>query len=146
MAASCPTAWPASAAIVATITHDDTASVGSCVAFTSMLWSLLERTSPPSAVWWIDTFTDTLRAIETDTVYRPRRPGIEWSGSLAAFIDTHVCDTLDQGIDCRTACDRWYSGAYLLETVPSMLHIPAMHGDDAEVFRLIAEAERLWVH
>jgi ADP-ribosylglycohydrolase len=188
----------ADAAIAATITHDDTASVGSCVAFTSMLWALLERTSPPPAAWWIDTFTDTLRPIETDTVYHPRRPGLEWSGSLSAFIDTHVRDTLDQAIDCRTACDRWYSGAYLLETVPSVLHILAMHGDDAEeaivravndtrdndtiaaivgaavgalhgrnglparwitglagrtgesddgeVFRLVAEAERLWVH
>jgi ADP-ribosylglycohydrolase len=30
------------------------------------------------------------------------------------------------------ACDRWYSGAFLLETVPSALYILATHGHEPE--------------
>ena len=30
------------------------------------------------------------------------------------------------------ACDRWYSGAYLLETVPSVIYILGRHGHDPE--------------
>jgi ADP-ribosylglycohydrolase len=32
----------------------------------------------------------------------------------------------------RAACDRWYSGAYLLETVPSVLQVLALHAHDPE--------------
>jgi ADP-ribosylglycohydrolase len=122
----------ADAAIAATITHDDPASTAGCVAFVSLLWDLLACDEAPEPAWWIDTFTNVLRALETEATYRPRKPGLEWSGTLSGFIDRYVRAALDEGLDARAACARWHSGAYLLETVPSALYILARYGCCAE--------------
>ena len=36
------------------------------------------------------------------------------------------------GLSAREACDRFYSGAFLLETIPCALFILTKHGDDPE--------------
>ncbi len=122
----------ADAAIAATITHHDTASTAGCVAFVMLLWELLSCDAAPEPAWWVDTFTDGLRPLELDTTYRPRKPDLEWTGRLSAFIDGFVRPALAEGIDARAASDRWHSGAYLLETVPSALFILARYGHDPE--------------
>ena len=122
----------ADAALAAAITHRDTMSTASCVAFIMLLWDLLARDKAPEPAWWIDTFVDVLRPLETETTYRPRAPGLEWAGPLSGFIDRYVRPALDEDLDTITACDRWYSGAYLLETVPCVLYILARHGHDPE--------------
>ena len=38
----------------------------------------------------------------------------------------------ERGLSTLEACESWYSGAYLLETVPCVLYILMRHGDDAE--------------
>jgi ADP-ribosyl-[dinitrogen reductase] hydrolase len=38
----------------------------------------------------------------------------------------------EQDLSTLQACESWYSGAYLLETVPCVLYILMRHGDDAE--------------
>jgi ADP-ribosylglycohydrolase len=57
-------------------------------------------------------------------------PGLP--GAELAICDTYVRDAYRQGCSVRDACDAWYSGAYLLETVPSVLYILMRHGDDLE--------------
>jgi ADP-ribosyl-[dinitrogen reductase] hydrolase len=53
-------------------------------------------------------------------------------GSLAAFVEEHVGAAYESELSVEEACNRWYSGAYLLETVPSVLLILMRHGDDPE--------------
>jgi len=38
----------------------------------------------------------------------------------------------DAKLAVREACDAWYSGAYLLETLPSVLYILMRHGHDPQ--------------
>jgi ADP-ribosyl-[dinitrogen reductase] hydrolase len=44
------------------------------------------------------------------------------------------------------ACESWYSGAYLLETVPCVLYILMCHGadDEGRIPQLIEEARMRW--
>jgi ADP-ribosylglycohydrolase len=53
-------------------------------------------------------------------------------GPLWRFVDTELRRALEEQLTVREACDRWYSGAFLLETVPSALYILARHSDDPE--------------
>lgn len=59
-------------------------------------------------------------------------PGDEWAGPLWSFLQTRLPAAHARGLSTRDACDSWYSGAYLLETVPSALYILMRHGHDAE--------------
>jgi ADP-ribosylglycohydrolase len=43
-----------------------------------------------------------------------------------------VDSALSQNLPVRAACNRWYSGAYLLETVPSVRYILCRHGENPE--------------
>jgi ADP-ribosyl-[dinitrogen reductase] hydrolase len=43
-----------------------------------------------------------------------------------------VPDALRRDLSTREACEEWHSGAFLLETVPSVLYVLARHGDDPE--------------
>lgn len=43
-----------------------------------------------------------------------------------------VSQAYQQGLSVREACDRWYSGAYLLETIPSVLYILMRYADNPE--------------
>jgi ADP-ribosylglycohydrolase len=54
------------------------------------------------------------------------------AGPLWAFTGQHVTDARAHRRETVAACDSWYSGAYLLETVPSMLFILEWHGRDPE--------------
>jgi hypothetical protein len=48
------------------------------------------------------------------------------------IVDTEVRRALDEQLSVRDACGRWYSGAFLLETVPSALYILARHAGNPE--------------
>jgi hypothetical protein len=98
-----------------------------------MLWDLLGSTEPPEPSWWVERFVEVARELETDTVYRPRGGKyMEFSGSLTQFVQQRVPAAYDRGLSTLEGCQSWYSGAYLLETVPSLLYILMRHGDDAE--------------
>jgi ADP-ribosylglycohydrolase len=51
---------------------------------------------------------------------------------LWQFVAREVASAYDRGFSVVEACDYWRSGAYLLETVPSVLYILMLHGDDPE--------------
>ena len=120
-------------ALASIVTHRDACSVASCVAYTDLLARLLRLPAPPTAEWITRTFLATVRQVCTDQLYRPR--GGRFAGRESTFPDylEHVlAEAARHDWDTRTACDAWYSGAYLLETVPSVLWILARHAHDPE--------------
>ena len=115
------------------MTHNDSASLSSCLAFVHMLWELLGMRTPPAPDWWLQTYVDIARELETGRSYHPRGGSFtEFSGPLSQFVEEKVEWAYKQGLSVKEACDHWYSGAFLLETVPSVIYILMRHGHDAE--------------
>ena len=125
-----PDLW-ADTLMAAHLTHDDTLSNASCLAMVDMLWRLIGLSAAPDAQWWVAHWLAALDEVGLDTRYAARNghpPGFE--GTAADLIRQHLLPALRQGSDVLTACSAWHSGAYLLETVPTVLYILARHGDD----------------
>ena len=117
--------------LAANLTHRDAMSNAACVAFVDLLWKLVSKTGTPEGRWWIDTFAATCADLETEREYVPRggKPA-GFRGTLSKMLHTHVLPALEANLPVLEACERWHSGAYLLETVPSFLYILARHGHD----------------
>jgi ADP-ribosylglycohydrolase len=126
-----PALW-SDAALLARLTHNDAASVASCVAFIAMLWDLRAMDRPPSSDWWIDTFVSVLRELDSGDVYAPRGGAYTATGPFADLVATRLVQAQRAGWSTRAACERFHSGAYLVETVPCVLIILARHGADPE--------------
>ena len=126
-----PALW-SDAALLARLTHNDGASVGSCVAFIAMLWDLAVMDQPPSSDWWTDRFISALQELDRGDAYAPRGGAYKTSGPFAELIATRLTEAKRARWTTRAACERFHSGAYLLETVPCVLFILAQHGDDPE--------------
>ncbi len=54
------------------------------------------------------------------------------AGNACDRVEQVVPRAVEEGQSVLESAERWYSGAYLLETVPCVLHILALHGGDAE--------------
>jgi ADP-ribosylglycohydrolase len=120
-------------ALASIITHRDASSVASCVAFVDLLARLLRLPAPPTSEWITTTFLATVRQVCTDQLYRPR--GGRFADRESTFpdhLDFVLGEATRHGWSPREACDAWHSGAYLLETVPSVLWILANHAHDPE--------------
>jgi ADP-ribosylglycohydrolase len=124
-----PALW-ADVAIAAMVTHNDAASIGSCLAFTYLLWECLRCGVPKEPTWWVVKFCGILASLEGDTRYRPRKPGVNYCGPLWLYTKACVTNALEKDLSVLDACEGWYSGAYLLETVPSVLYILARHAHE----------------
>ena len=123
----------ADAALCAMLTHNDAGSTAACVALVSMLWELLAMTTPPPAPWWLETYVDAARELEGDTRYRPRSEHVEaYEGPVWRFVQQRVGTAFRNHRSVLDAGDSWHSGAYLLETVPSVVYILMRHGNDPE--------------
>jgi ADP-ribosylglycohydrolase len=121
------------AALCARITHDDSSSVSACVGFVALLWELLTRDTPPESSWWADTLVPLVRQLETAATYTPRGGRFAgWEGTLSAFLEHVIPEAAARDLSAVDACNGWYSGAFLLETVPSVLYILMRHGHDPE--------------
>lgn len=122
------------AADCAALTHRDPAAVSSAVAWVGILESLIREGSVPDPEWWVERYVALARPVEGETPqYDPRSPHVDqrrWR--LWELVSQLVPAALRRGTPVRAACDWWYSGAYLLETVPSVLYILARHADDPE--------------
>lgn len=124
------------------LTHKDEAAVAASVGFVGLLAECLARPADepplpdPSARWWPETFLRYARPVETvgdaGGDYGSRVPGDPFHGSLCDRVEREVFPAIDTAISVVVAAARWYSGAYLLETVPCVLHILALHGGDPE--------------
>jgi len=123
----------ADTALSAMMTHNDSASIAACLAFVRMLWMLLQAEAAPEPGWWPETYAGVARRLEVDESYRPRGGDFtEYEGTLWQYAAERVSTALRQELPVLDACNSWFSGAYLLETVPSALYILMCHGDDPE--------------
>jgi ADP-ribosylglycohydrolase len=123
-----PALW-ADAALAAMVTHNDPTSTAACVAFVRLLWDALHRSGPPRPGFWLHRFLEIARPLEGDTKLEPRFGPMrgQFKGSLADFTDRVVHEALHAQRPTREACDTWGSGAFLLETVPTVLYILERH-------------------
>jgi len=120
-------------ALSAMITHNDSASISACLSFVQMLWKLLQMQAPPEPDWWLETYVEAVRDLEVDDTYRPRGgDSADYQGTLWRYVEGRVSEAYRRGLSVLEACDSWYSGAFLLETVPSVLYILMRHGNDLE--------------
>ncbi len=133
LATADPTFW-SDAALCAAVTHNDPGSIGACVAFAGMLGELLARDRPPTPEWWAGRYADLARGVEgDDTRYAPRGGEcVGYCGPVWRFVQEQVPVRAARQESVLQAGNAWYSGAYLLETVPSVLFILTRYGDDPE--------------
>ena len=124
------------------LTHNDALSNVACVAFVDLLRKLLSCKSVPDKLWWVETFVATCELVEPATTYQPRagHPA-GFTGTLSQLIRQHVVPALKDDLSVTEACERWHSGAYLLETVPCVVYILARHGHDPKAAILAAVNE-----
>jgi ADP-ribosylglycohydrolase len=126
-----PELW-ADTALAGMITHNDSASNACCVAYVHILWECLRLKQAPEPSWWVETFVDTARELAGNTSYASRNLALPYEGPLWRFVEREVRQALKQNWSTLEACERWHSGAYLLETLPCVLYILARYGDHPE--------------
>ena len=120
-------------ALSAMMTHNDSASISACLAFIYMIRQVLMMDEPPDPRWWLETYVQMMRDLEIDETYRPRGGAYtDYVGPIWRFLDDKVGDAYRKNLSVLEACNNWYSGAYLLETVPSVIYILMRHGHDME--------------
>lgn len=119
--------------LASALTHNDYTSTSACLAFTAMLWELLAMDAPPPSIWWETRYVELAADLEGDVDLHTRGGAFpEWQGPLWRFVQDNLPWARRQGLTARQACDSWYSGAYLLETVPCVLYILSRHAGDPE--------------
>ncbi|MBX3023783.1 ADP-ribosylglycohydrolase family protein [bacterium] len=122
------------AVVAGAITHNDASSIAACVAMTGILWELVGAPRAPEPIWWVDAYCSRARVLEGDVALTPRFQALAqtFRGPVWHLVDTRVREAVRGQLPVLEACERWYSGAFLLETIPSALYILARHGDDPE--------------
>lgn len=128
-------------ALSTAVTHNDPMAIASSVAWVALLWRLLNGDMPETPAEWLETYTEVLRVLDRDQVYETRLrqgPLQHWRGALSELLDTEVRAAVSRGTPVHEAGERWYSGAYLLETVPTVLHIVSQHGHEPREAMLVA--------
>ena len=127
-----PGLW-ADAALSGMITHNDSASNAACVAFVNMLWQLLQMSRPPEPEWWLRAYVDAAKTLETGQSYRPRGGQFPaYEGPLWRYTEERVSEACRRNLSVVEACNTWYSGAFLFETMPSVITILMQHGHHPE--------------
>lgn len=128
-----PDLW-ADTVLAAATTHNDRASLSACVAWVAILWQLLAMDRPPEPEWWRDAYVGVAAPLEGETEYRARGGSFAgYAGPMWRFVAERLTWAHGEGLSVIGACNAWYSGAYLLETLPSVLFILMRHADDPEV-------------
>lgn len=120
-------------ALSAMITHNDSGAISSCLSFIHILWEILKMDSAPDPWWWLETYAGTAADVEIDDNYSTR--GGEYTnyrGKICDFVEEYVGNIYRRKLPALDAGYLWYSGAYLLETVPSVIYILMLHADDPE--------------
>jgi ADP-ribosylglycohydrolase len=121
-------------ALSAMTTHNDHASTSSCLAFAAMLWELLDMTAAPEPAWWPERYAALAADLQGTIGYSPRSGCMKYSfdGPLHQFVSEKLAWAYGENLSVMEACEIWRSGAYLLETVPSVLYILMRHAQDPE--------------
>jgi len=120
-------------ALCAMTTHNDSAAIASCMALVNLIWNAIDMKTAPEPMFWLDKFIDILKEIESDFNYKPRCGAYKgYKGSLWEYIDKTAREAHKENLSVVDACNKWYSGAYIFETVPCVLYILMKHGDSFE--------------
>lgn len=89
--------------------------------------------APPEPSWWLETYVEAARDLEMGQAYHPRAASVgAYEGPLWRFVEERVGEAYRRGLSVLEAGNGWYSGAYLLETMPTVIYILMRHGDDPE--------------
>jgi len=72
------------------------------------------------------------RTSRRDPLRCSRGDYVGYEGPLWRFVDTFVPKLYAADVPTLDACNSWYSGAYLMETVPCAIYILMRHAHDAE--------------
>jgi ADP-ribosylglycohydrolase len=130
----------ADAALAAMLTHNDRGSTAACVAFVALLWDLLAMDRPPAPECWVRRYVEVARPLEGDHGrYTPRGGNAaSYTGPLWRYVQVVTAQAEAAQLSTRAACDGWWSGAYLMETLPSVVYILARHAHDPEAAILAA--------
>jgi len=119
--------------MAAMMTHNDLASTASCLTFVTMLWELLDMRSPPRRDWWLNRFVELMPDLEGEGRYAPRGGRfMDYAGPLWRYTQERIRWAEAEEVPTVDACNAWHSGAYLLETVPSVLLILTRYADNPE--------------
>ncbi len=113
------------------LTHDDELSNSSCIALVDLLWRLIGAARAPDQAWWLAHWIEVNAAVGSSARYAARNahpPGFD--GTINELLTTHVRPALAHDLAVEEAGEIWHSGAYLLETVPSVVYILSRHGHD----------------
>lgn len=99
-----------------------------------MLWELLDMTAPPEPEWWLQRYAQLAGDLQVNIGYVPRGGCLRnvFNGTLSDFVQDKLEWAYCENLSTFEACDTWLSGAYLLETVPSVLYILMRHAHDPE--------------
>jgi ADP-ribosylglycohydrolase len=119
------------ALLAAHLTHHGEFSSLSCVAMVDLLWAGIGTPAGGAGPAWLQRWLAVFDDLGAGVAYRSRAdhpPG--FCGTVAQLLRQHVQPALESGLDAAAACELWHSGAYLLETVPSVLYILERHGHD----------------
>jgi len=120
-------------ALSAMITHNDSGSIATCLSFINMLWQLLKMNSTPDPRWWLETYVSVAKDLELDDQHKPCGGSfLDYQGPIWQFVEDKVGGAYNKDFSVLEACNLWYSGAYLLETVPSVIFILMKHEDNLE--------------
>ncbi|NPV08562.1 MAG: ADP-ribosylglycohydrolase family protein [Anaerolineae bacterium] len=122
----------ADVALAAMVTHNDAASISACLSFTHLLWQALQLPQPPSPEWWLEEYVQVARDLERGDYASNAPAHAGYRGPVWRFAEERVALAWRKGLSVLEACNWWYSGAYLLETVPSVLYILMNHGHNLE--------------
>ncbi len=124
----------ADTAIAAMITHNDRASISACLAYIAMLYELMGMDGAPHAGWWKEQYVGCTNDLEGEnsTYFTRNEVFFDFAGPLWRFIEYVIPWAAERKLSSLEACDAWYSGAYLLETVPSVLYILSKHAHDPQ--------------
>jgi ADP-ribosylglycohydrolase len=115
------------------LTHNDSASTAACVAFVSLLWGIVADGPPGDTGDLLERFLRELAQLEIRRDYRPRGGAyMGFVGSLGDYLQMVTDDARHAAYSMKEALNQCYSGAFLLETVPSVFHILIHHGHDPE--------------
>ena len=118
-------------ALAAMMTHNDHSSTSACLAFVAMLWELLDMRLPPEGQWWMERYVELTRDLEGEIDYSPRGGNFsDYRWSTLAFCTEKLSKAYLQNLSVLEAGLGWYSGAYMLETVPSVFYILMRHGHE----------------
>ncbi|MCB9641186.1 MAG: ADP-ribosylglycohydrolase family protein [Myxococcales bacterium] len=121
------------AALSAMLTHNDTLSLSVCMTFVAMLWELLDMSQTPDPSWWLERYLEIAKPLEDGTLYEGRGGHfLGQKGRPTELFEKELTRASQKKLSTLEACQRWHSGAYLVETWPCVLYILMQHADDPE--------------